>query len=270
MAYVPSRPEEFLSFVAAIVKQIMPRARVTHNVSAGLFVDGGAIDLENLKIAIAARPKKGPQYVVEFAEKLRDSLLVFSGGGGTWEFWRDRLVPRLVPASQIPESERPFVVTRPLVGELLVLLAVDLPTAVVPLPLAQVLQWGQDPDAALDEAGENLRALSDTLKLKSAEAPDKTRVVWAERASPHNAALLAVPRLFERLEELTEIDKGEKGVTFGVCAPARGVFFAHAPFESAAGRRMKEAMLQRTASLPHQLDTTTYLVTADGLVDESP
>ncbi len=269
MGHVPKEPMDFLLMLKGILQRFLPEARISVAPEFGLAVDGGLIDLQNLLNAIKLRPKKGTRYMTLFAEKLANSLRLFSGLGHSWEFWRDRLVPRIVRRDQVPAGEREFLVLAPVVADLDVMAAVDLPEAVVPLPLAQVIQWGLESEVVLDEARDNLRARLKQLSLKSADAPDGTKIVWSDRTSTLNSALLALPDLFSVVQRLAGIVVLERGATFGVCVPTREVFLAHTKWATTVSKDVTARMLKRSANMPHPLSDRSFRLLPDGVADVS-
>ena len=235
-----------------------------------MFVNGGFIDLKNLHSAIQARPKKGTNYVVEFAQELAARIKMFCDSSHTWEFWRDRLVPQIVKRSHVPTSERRFLVLSPVVADLECMVAVDLPEAVVPLPLDQVVAWGLSEQEVVDETLTNLRALLPRMSLKTAQATDGTGIVWTEQGSSLNSALLALPELFQLVRDRAGLGRTESGATYGVCVPARQVFLAHTRWGGAASHEVTANLFRRTAALPNPLSEHPFRLLPDGVAEAIP
>ena len=198
----PSDPDAFTAYVADRVRKIAPGMPV--KITGSLSLDIG--DSDNLNTLYLARllsacqhnPDTSPEMVDDFVTKM-----VGVARASETPVTRDslRIVVRpkiyLKQENDVLRSRAATPVTAPLAGDLIVLGASDLPTAIKMIDSREVALLHLSNDEAIALAKDNMRAeLKSMLRKASREAVPGVNAIMGDS---YESSLLAFPELWARL-----------------------------------------------------------------------
>lgn len=244
--------------MAAVERRLVtarPELRVALRFEALLVLDGEVeLDLRRL---ISATEGESEETVESAARKLVDLV---PGGSATretaWADARDRLLPRLVPATFAPGGHTSLL-RRPVVADVALALLVQHEDRARYVRADELARWGLGEDGVIDVAITNLAARSASARFARIDT-DAGPLVVARTGDGLDAARLVLPGIHDVLAK-------ELGSPLRVGVPHRDTLIACATGSAALERSVAARVRDDHARAPHRISAMLFTLTRDGL-----
>ncbi len=261
MEQLPLEPEAFTEFLVACFAKQIGKSDVAIVGPLDLRIDAQTINLSNLYRAVKHAEVNGAgdgqnlvdQFIGSFlsARQLRETPLPLEVVSG-------KILPRIHPLEAMAgsASNNPLA-CQPFVNDTVILYAIDLNGASVPVTVEQLIRWGVDVEEIDSIARENLAEHRPRMELRSFQTESATAAVF-NTGDGYDASRLLLLHLHDQL-------CGDLGRTFMVAIPSRDVFIAFPCEPSELVTRLRRRVEVDYRKLPNPITSDLFLVTLDGV-----
>lgn len=259
MAFVPMEPEGFAEHVASVLRRMQPEFEIELIGSSELIINGRRLDLQNLRRMVDHDPSRGDEIVDHYLDQLfaSDGIQL---SNVSFEFARQRIMPRIQPSSIFEHLSRDLVAHVPFVNDTVIVFVLDLPQMTVSITTEQMVRWRLDADDLDEIARQNLDEYAPELDVQLVESKEGGRAAIVSEQDGYDAARLLLSGLYERLAP-------QLGGDFLVATPARDMFIALSRSPGQFIDRLHDRVEQDYRRLPYPITSDFFYVTRDGVAD---
>ncbi len=261
MAKMPREPEAFSEQVARIIQRFDPESEIELVGMLDLTINGRRLDLQSLYRMVRYDADRGVEIVEHFLDHFMEGEAA-SSLPLPFDLAKQRLMPRIQPASIFEHLDRELVVHQPFVNDTVLLYVIDMPYVTVSITVEQMIKWGMDADGIDQLARENLKTFSPQLAVRFIEPKDGGRAAIFLEHDGYDASRLL-------LENLHRLMAPEMGGDFYVATPARDTFVAVTPDAEHLVEEIHQRVEKDFKRLPYPITDKYFLVTQDGIAGTS-
>lgn len=261
MTDLPLEPEAFTEFLVVCFRKQIGKRDVEILGPLDLRIDAQTVNVTNLYRAVTHAEADGAaggqnlveQFIASFlsARQLRQTPLPLEVVSG-------KILPRIHPLEAMAGSaaNNPLA-CQPFVNDTVILYAIDLNGASVPITIEQLIRWGVDVEEIDRIARQNLAVHRPRMELRSFQTESATAAVF-NTGDGYDASRLLLQQLHTQLSR-------DLGRTFLVAIPSRDVFIAFPCEPSDFVTRLKKRVEVDYRKLPNPITSDLFLVTLDGV-----
>jgi len=253
----PSR-QQFIEQVIGITRSRFPLVKITPGEQPfSVQVNGHTASLENLyRLSVLS-----PDDLKHNVERWMVELLRASEGtpdeSATYAEVKDRILPMIL-TERAAAGQGEYMVTQPLVGNVLVAYAVDHDQTIAYISRKQFESWKISPDELHETAINNLVAHSEAINAHAAQDEEgRINLILFQTRDGYDAARILLPTLHERLRE-------HLGSPFAAAIPNRDILLCFRNDEETADR-ISQQVATDNEQMPHPISDRLFLITADGI-----
>jgi len=257
METTPSR-QQFIEQVITITRSRFPLVKITPGEQPfSVQVNGHTASLENLYRLSVLNPEQLQHNVQQWMVELIRAAEGMPDDSAPYEQVKDRIMPMIV-TERAAATQGQYMVTQPLVGNVVVAYAVDQDQTIAYISRKQFDAWNITPDDLHETAINNLVNRSQEIGAHAAQDDEgKINLILFQTRDGYDAARILLPTLHERLRE-------HLGSPFAAAIPNRDILLCFRNDDETADR-IGQQVATDNQQMPHPISDQLFLITADGI-----